>query len=247
MKNWILLTSALLVSQLSIAQNKSLRVALASSLIHPVREIVLEFEKENAIQVELIPGASGTLASQVMNGAPFDVFISADMKYKKILLEAQAIDAQTATIANGKLVAWSRFEIMDYPAGLIDNHQVKTVAIAQPEIAPYGLAAKKYLQLENLWQNIKPKLVYANNISLINQYISSSAVDFAITSQSSQFQLEKQTQGYWYVLNEFDLSLEQIACMIKNSHTKAENELFLNYLNSSKAQAILVKYGYNIP
>ncbi|MEO9966786.1 MAG: molybdate ABC transporter substrate-binding protein [Reichenbachiella sp.] len=232
-----------------IAQPPTVRVALASSLMPAIEEIKTLFESQSHVSIELIPGASGTLANQIIYGAPYDIFISANKKYTLILNQKGLLIQKPSDWVRGKLVLWSDKKIQDWSeensasqiGALLIHPETKSIAIAQPGLAPYGDAAKSYLNSLGLKSQIDDKLIYGNNISITNQYIYTRSANVVITSLTSKIALIDRSTGYWYPIN-YPAELIQTVGILQNSSPEASD--FYDFLFTAPCLSILASYGY---
>lgn len=231
-----------------LAQEKSIRLAVASSLMPVMKEIKVDFESKNDIKVELIPGASGTLANQLLHGAPFDLFISANKKYSQILADADLCKVAPKDWIRGELVIWSYRPIAQWNKSSASNQisnllldpNTKTIAMAQPNLAPYGDVAKLYLDRLGILNKIKDKIIYGNNISITNQYIYTNTAHVVFTSLASKIALTQQTNGYWYTLGQSS-DLTHSLCLLTEKETASK---FYNFLQDSNNSSLLSSFGY---
>jgi len=245
-----LLLLSLFFSFSSNAQDKIIRVALASSLMPAMEEIKRAFESENDVQLDLIPGASGTLTNQILHGAPYDIFISANEKYGQLLDEQGFLAGAPIILVNGALVIWSSRQMTSISnsnhamlAEYLDSPKVKTIAIAQPGLAPYGDAAKTYLIKIGVFDQIQSKLIYGNNLTITNQYIYTKSADVVLTSLSSQIKMKSIAPKYWYS-PEFETHLAHSICLLKNS--RVELLKLQCFMFQPKSISIFEKYGYSL-
>lgn len=231
------------------ANDMKIRVAVAASLALPVQEIASAFEKQHRNQVELSFASSGIFTAQIIQGAPFDVFISADADHPKKLAQQQKTVGAAKTFALGRLVLWSKVKpTPKSPAAFLSGNGIKNLGIANPDLAPFGAAAVKWLKTERIYQKINAKLVYGENIGNVNQFIAAGAVDAALTSLSARQTPQLQHKGYWTILPASQIaSLPHVAVVIKQNNSRNAAKQFLDYLSSAKAQSILAKYGYMKP
>lgn len=241
--------SALLFSCGAKKHNK-VTVAVANNMQYAMEDIVVAFEKKHHIKVEISSGSSGTLATQVKQGAPFDLFISANMRYPDILYKDGYAAKKPEIYANGLLVLWSLQDI-DLEKGISSllSNNVKKFAIANPEVAPYGIAAVQALNNSNLFDKLQHKMVYGEGVSQVNQYIKSEAVDAGLTSKSVLFSPKIKEKGKSV---EIDLKLynpisQGIVFLKKGKQNNEKNaELFYKFMFSEDAKAILTKFGYKV-
>jgi molybdate transport system substrate-binding protein len=225
-----------------------IKVAVAASLSRPFQEIAAEFEKQHPNHIELSFASSGVFTAQIIHGAPFDVFISADAIHPQKLEQQNKIVGTAKTFALGRLVLWSKTQLQQSPAAFLAGKDVKTLGIANPDLAPFGAAAVKWLKTEQLYQKLNSKLVYGENIGNVNQFIASGSVDAALTSLSAKHTPQLQNKGYWTLLPASQIAgLPHVAVVIKQNNSRDAATQFLNYLDSTEAQAVLAKYGYMKP
>jgi len=222
-------------------RQNSLNVAIAASLQKPFEEIAELYENKEHIRIKLISASSGTLSTQIRNNAPFDIFISANKKFAEDLVNDKlAVSAEP--FCQGSLVWWCKKAIP--PEQLkksIKNGDIRRIAIANPELAPYGMAALDWLKSMDL--DTKAKLILGENIGSVNRYIFSNSVDGALTSLSSMHAPELQNNGFWFPLENQVKSDEliQVAVLIRSS---TESNKFYNFILSDEVTIILRKYGY---
>lgn len=222
----------------SIAQVLNIAVSANASLA--LKDIVKEFQKKyKNIKINLIVSSSGKLASQILNGAPYDVFLSADMHYPQILYKNGVVKTKPKVYAYGVLVLWS-FKIKNLNMNSLIT--AKKIAIANPKIAPYGKKALEAINFFKIYKNIKSKLILGESVSQVNQYIIKKLVDVGFTSKSSIFAYAK--KGYWIEIDKNAYSpIKQGIVLISN---KNEAKDFFNFILSEKSKQIFKKYGYEI-
>lgn len=247
MKQWILLICLLIALPISgIAQK--LRIAVAANAQFVSRILAQEFKKQTGIEAEHIVSSSGKLTTQIEQGAPFDVFLSADMKYPQELYSKQLTTAKPEIYAYGTLVMWSKKEI-DLSKGLfsLNNPSVKKIAIANATLAPYGEAAEQALQRTGLLTKLKTKLVYGESIAQVNQYLLTGVADVAFTAKSVVLDPDQKNKGNW---KEVDPKLYKPIAqgVVVLKATTGENlkqaNRFYKFLFSAKAKRIFKQYGY---
>ncbi len=224
---------------------RQLTIATAANVQYPMEELSREFSQETGVRCDVIIGSSGKLTAQIKGGAPYDLFISADMKYPDQLYKAGLTTNKPRVYAFGRLVLWSMTDIKP-SIDLLDSSVVKHIAIANPETAPYGQAAVEALKYFRLYDKIRDKLVYGESISQTNQFIISKTADIGITAKSVVLSPEMKGQGSWTELDESSYTPITQGAVIINRHDKnaADAVIFYNFLFSDTAHAILKKYGY---
>lgn len=222
-------------------------VAVAANMQHPFAALREAFQKDSGIKIKTIVAASGQLTAQIRNGAPFDIFLSADSKYPVALQTSGHAAASPETYALGKLTLWSRMALDSLPAlSELNDKAIRTLGIANPDLAPYGLAAIKALENSGIYQHYAPRLVYAQSIAQLNQYIALGTVDAAITAASARAipQLAAR-KGYWLEIPASCYpAIHQDVVILKNNPSVAQ---FYRFLFSPAAQQILLDYGYLLP
>ena len=230
------------------ARAEAVNVAAASDLSFAVKEIIGGFEHEKGVQVHLTLGSSGNFYAQILNGAPFDVFLSADMDYPR-QLEAKGYAAPGSVFAYGlgALALWVpkdsaiKLEKLGMKALLDDS--VKRIAIANPEHAPYGRAAIAALESGKIYDQVKPKLVLGENVSQAAQFVQSGAAQIGIIALSVAASAPMRESGrYWIVPADLYPLLEQGAVLLKHGGPAAKE--FYQWLHDSETQQILFKYGF---
>jgi molybdate transport system substrate-binding protein len=242
----IILLTLLLQPQ---SQTRKIRVAVAANAQFVARLLKEAYEKEvPATEVELIIGSSGKLATQIKQGAPFDVFLSADNSYPAALHQAGLTQEQPRVYAFGTLIIWTTKNLdLSKGIGLVADARVKKIAIANAQLAPYGQAALQALSHYKLNKAAKPKLVYAESIAQVNQYVLSGAADLGFTSKSVVLEPNMKGKGKWIpVAATAYPRIAQSAVLLKSARNRnyTQAQRFYNFLYSSKAKAIFKKYGY---
>lgn len=222
-----------------------LTVAAASDLTPAFEEIGREFEASEKSKVVFVFGSTGLLTRQIENGAPFDVFAAANDSYIDQLQEKGLIVPGTKTIyGRGRIVMWTT---ADSPLKLekiqdLANPDVHRIAIANPDHAPYGQAAREALEAAGIWETVRPKLVYGDNIRQTLQFAETGNVDVAIMALS----LTVQSKGRW-VLIPSDLHREilQGIGVIKGTQQEEAARKFISFVSGEKGRNILKKYGFS--
>ena len=244
---YILTLSLLIFTGCSTADDeKVLYVAAASDLYHALTEIGDAFTEETGVEIKYTYGSTGLLTQQIQEGAPFDLFLAAHESYIDRLIERDAVlEDSKKHYSIGRIVLMqSTTEEVDLNIEFLLNDEVKNVAIANPEHAPYGKAAQESLEAWGIWEEIKPKLVYAENIRQAYQYVESGNADVGIIALALMNQTEFQ-----YELIEDDSHepiLQALAIPLQAEH-KQLSEDFSDFILSESGQDILKKYGFDIP
>jgi len=229
-----------------------LRVAAASDLSFVLPEIVAGFEKQSGAQVRLSFGSSGNFAAQLQNGAPFDVFMAADISYPRKLIEGGFADGGTlVTYGSGRIVVWvpktSKLDFERQGLRTLADPQVSKIAIANPQHAPYGRAAVAALRHEKIYDALKRKLVLGENVSQAAQFVQSGNADAGIVALSLVLAPGMSDKGkYWVVPTDLYPALEQAAVVVKSSTQPKLARAFIEYLGSPDAKELLRRYGFAI-
>lgn len=233
------------------ATGPDLRVAAAADLQAALPAIAAQFEKETGQHVALTFGSSGNFSTQIANGAPFDVFMSADIDYPTRLEQAGLADRGSLyEYATGRLVIWTRNDSgIDVTRGLaeLDDAHVRRIAIANPAHAPYGRAAVAAIRHERLYDRVQSKFVLGENISQTAQFARSGNADVGLIALSLALSPALKSAGsYVEVPATFYPAIEQAAVVIASSRQKALATRFVDSLKQPPAKAILRSYGFAV-
>lgn len=243
-KRAFILLSCLLLSVSAFAQN--LKVATAANLQAVIKVLGADFAKKTGIEVEPIVGSSGNLSTQISNGAPFDVFLSADMEFPQKLFTTGFALQKPVVYASGSLIICSSKDIeFDNWERMLLTPAIKKVAFANPAIAPYGKAAVEALKLKGIYPEIQSKIVLGESIAQVNTYITTGSVDVGFTTQALVKDAEGKTKLYWKAIDTKDYSpIEQGIVILKHAEGNANAEKFYQYILSADAKKIFKEYGY---
>jgi molybdate transport system substrate-binding protein len=228
---------------------EELNVAAAADLNFAFQEIAKKYQQDTGNTLKLSFGSSGNFFAQIQNGAPFDLYFSADIDFpRKLEAAGQGEPGTLWKYAVGKIVLWvPNGSKLDLARGLevLRDPTVKKIAIANPRHAPYGRAAEAAMKKAGVYDAVSSKLVLGENISQAAQFIDSGNADIGIIALSLALAPSMQTRGRYVAVSE-DLypPIEQGAIVIKSSARKDLARQFLEYLKRPEAQAILKKYGF---
>lgn len=245
----LILLSALAGVSPSMASDSPL-VAVASGMQFAIREIAASFEQDTGIELRLTLGASGKLFRQIENNAPFELFISADDSLARKLEQAGRALTPRVVIARGRLAVFaangSMLQVDSSLQGLgnaLAANKLRKFAIANPAHAPYGQRAKEALQYAGLWERVKDKLVIGENVAQAAQFAISGAAQGGIVAHSLLLSDRTGGRGHYALLPEsWHQPILHSMVMLENSDQTTMT--FYRYLQSSKAQQILARYGY---
>ena len=229
-----------------------IKIAVASNFYPTMKELVKHFElitnnSDTTNNIVLISGSSGKHYAQILNGAPFDLFFSADKLRPNMLEKEEVFNNQSRfTYALGKLALWSPFnEYVDSDGQVLYNDDFRFLAIANPKIAPYGIASKETLISMNLWQDMEEKLVKGENIAQTFQFAKSGNAKLGFVSYSQILSLNSSSEGsYWLVPQSMYQPIEQQAILLKDSSLGKD---FLSFIKSNEALDIIKRNGYDLP
>jgi molybdate transport system substrate-binding protein len=234
------------------AQAAPLLVAAASDLSYCIDDLAAAFRQaEPQAELKVSLGASGNFFAQIRNGAPYEVFLSADMGYPEQLARLGAAEAATLTpYAVGRIALWTLDARFDPAQGtaLLRDARVTRVAIASPETAPYGRAARAALQRDGLWAELQPKLVIGENIAQTAQFVQSGNAQLGIVSLAALHSPRLAGVGRYAVIPDTGLPpIEQGAVVTRRGAGNPLAARFVRFLHSPAARAILTRNGYSLP
>jgi molybdate transport system substrate-binding protein len=231
---------------------QEITVAAAADLQFVMQDVAARFQSETGKSVKLIYGSSGNFAQQLQNGAPFDMFFSANRDYPKQLEAAGLTEPGSFyQYAVGKIVVWvpndSKLDVGSGLKALLDP-TIKKIAIANPEHAPYGKAAVAAMQKENIYDQVKDKFVLGENISQTASFVVSGSADVGIVALSLALSPNMKDKGRYSEVPADDYPpIEQACVIIRSSKNKTIAEQFQKFIHSSTIRAIFQKYGFDIP
>jgi len=245
----IVLALALCAPRAAAAQpaTASLVVYAAADLDRAFREIKPLFERTTGARVTLVMGSTGNLAKQIEHGAPADVFFAANESFVDELRAAGAIIPQTRTLyAQGRIVLAvpAKSAIAVRELGDLLKPEVRRVAIANPAHAPYGQAAKEALERAGVWEKVKPKLVYGENIRHALQFVETGAVEAGIVALSIA---DAPGIAYAPIDPALYAPLDQVAAVVKRSPHPDLGAAFIQFVNGAEGRPILKRYGFRLP
>jgi molybdate transport system substrate-binding protein len=249
--NRVLIVACLLLACRS-ASGQGLTVAAASDLQSALPAIASQFEKETGQRVRLTFGSSGNFFTQIQNGAPFDVFLSADINYPRRLEgSGEAERGSVYEYATGRLVLWTRKDSgIDLRRGLtvLADARVRRIAVANPEHAPYGRAAVAALRHEELYERVRDKFVLGENISQAAQFAESGGADVGLLALALAMSPALKSSGTYIDIPEsWHPPIAQAAVVLSSSRQKPLARQFIDYLKKSDTLRILQSYGFATP
>jgi molybdate transport system substrate-binding protein len=222
-------------------------VAVAANFTAPMRLIAQGFEAESSHKLLLSFGSTGKFYAQIRNGAPFDVFLSADdTTTLRLEKDALAVPGSRFIYATGRLVLWSaQPDLVDGSAAVLKSESFRHLAIAAPKLAPYGAAAMQTMQCLGLLSSLQARLVQGESIGQAYSFVASGNAELGFIAMSQVYQAGKLTNGSaWIVPSKLHKPIVQEAALLtraKDSRAAAE---FLSYLKSPPAKAVMQSFGY---
>ena len=241
----IIIAACLLCSSPALAQN--LKVAVAANLQSVIKVLGQDFKQKTGITIEPIVSSSGNLTAQVRNGAPYDVFLSADMAFAETLFKEGFGLKKPVVYARGSLIICSNQDIgFENWERVLMTRRIKKIAIANPSIAPYGKAAQEALKYKGILNDIKSKIVYGESISQVDTYIITGVVDIGFTTLALVKDPANKTRLYWKAIDpRIYAPIEQGMVVLKHGGNNPGAEKFYQYILGPAAKAIFEHYGYN--
>ena len=236
----------------SLINAQTLRIAAASDLQFALPDLAAQYEKQTGVKLAITYGSSGNFFAQIQNGAPLDLFFSADSSYPRKLAEAGFADANSLVIyARGLLVIWlppdSPLDLTAEGFRTLLDPRIQKIAIANPSHAPYGRAAIAALRNVGLYDQLKSKLVLGENVSQAAQFVQSGSAQAGLIALSLALS-PALISGKRYELSGWRYPMiEQSAVVLKSSTNKQAAGAFLEFLKTPEARAIFKRYGYMAP
>lgn len=228
---------------------ETLTVAVAADLKFAMVELAANFERSNpGSHVEVISGSSGKFYQQIVNGAPFDLYFSADIEYPRKIRESGLAASEVKPYALGRLVLWSAKQPVNGGLATLVGDHFSRVAIANPLHAPYGRCAKASLEYYGLLDKVGPKLVFGENVAQAAQFAQTGAADAAIIALSLATAPTMKDQGKYFLIDEHSHPpLEQGYVVLKRAKANPDAEKFSAFIASKEARKIFRNYGFRLP
>lgn len=237
---------------LALCAAQDLTIAAASDLQFVLPEIVSAFEKQAGKKVRVVYGSSGNFFAQIQNGAPFDLFFSADVDYPR-RLEAAGLTRPGSLYlyATGKIVVWtpagSALDLARLGLQALRPTEVKRIAIANPAHAPYGRAAKAALENSGVYAQVKDRLILGENISQAAQFVQTGNAQAGILALSLALSPRMRSGSYWVVPQDLYPPLEQAAVVVKATKNLSAAEKFMGFVKSDAGVGVLKRFGFVPP
>ena len=236
---------------LSTATAEEVRVAVAANFLTTLNEIITNFQIDTGHTVVVSSGSSGKLYAQIKNGAPFELFFSADVKHPQLLEEeGLAVKGSRFVYAVGRLTLWSPDSTMVSRDGqaILSKGRFEHLAIANPKTAPYGLAAEQTLKKLDLWDSLKDRMVQGENIGQTFQFVFSKNAQLGFVALSQVLDPKIKGSGSrWDVPASFHDPLEQEVVLLMTGQNHSGAKVFLEHVKGDKSRAIIERFGYGLP
>ncbi|MCD0490173.1 molybdate ABC transporter substrate-binding protein [Pedobacter sp. MC2016-14] len=231
-------------------QAQTVRVAVAANAQFVLQKLKADFEHKTGVTVEIISGSSGKLSSQIQSGAPYDVFLSADMEFTELIYNRGFALSKPREYATGSLIVCSASgaDVRNWKK-IVSTATIVKFAVANPKTAPYGKAAEEALNHFKLYKAISGQLVFGESINQVNTYIVKKVVELGFTTESLVYEMPEGTQLKWLRIDKSAYKPIRQGCVLLK-HAKSGSYLnsrkFYDYLFSPAAKSIFKQYGYGV-
>lgn len=235
---------------IGVAHAEKVTIAAAADLKFAMADIVQTYEQTHpGDKIEVVYGSSGKFFTQIQQGAPYDLFFSADILYPRELEKAGTAGGKVTPFAVGRIVLWSpTLDASKMTLQSLTSPEIKHIAIANPKHAPYGKRAEEALKAANVWNQVKPKLVYGENISHTAQLVESGNAQVGVLALALVLNPQLASKGkYWLIPDNLHEPLEQGYVLTKRGTNNAAAKAFAVYMNSPESRAVMTRYGFVLP
>ncbi len=245
--NIVLLTACLISLGCAEQAKDKVTIAAAANTQYALKELAGSYTTKTGIECDLVISSSGKLTAQILEGAPYDLFLSADLKYPQLIYSEGLSKAPPEIYAYGKLVLWTADTSLEPTMDLLTDSTVRKIAVANPRTAPYGKAAIEVLNTHELLEEVGPKLIYGESIAQANQFVTTRAARLGFSSLSTVLYDSIGKRSNWLVIPDSDHEpIGQAAIIIdRNQERNEAAQKFYDYLYSEEATIILEEYGYS--
>lgn len=234
----------------AMAHAEKITVAAAADLKFAMDEIVTIFKRGHpADQVDVIYGSSGKFHTQIQQGAPYDLYFSADIGFPRALVKAGLAGSEAKPYAFGRIVLWSAsMDASKMTLASLTDPKITRIAIANPKHAPYGKRAEEALRASRLWEKVESKLVYGENIAQTAQFVQTGNAQVGVIALALAVNPELAGKGgYWLIPDKLHEPLEQGFVITKRAESNVLAKQFADYMGSKPARAVMTKYGFVLP
>ena len=232
------------------AHAEKITVAAAADLKFAMTEIVASFKSSNpGEEIDVIYGSSGKFHTQIQQGAPYDLFFSADIAFPRELMKRGLAASEVKSYAVGRIALWStRLDATKMRLEGLTDPKIIRIAIANPKHAPYGKRAEEALRASGLWEKVEPRLVYGENVAHTAQFVQTGNAEVGIIALALAVNPELAAKGgYWLIPDNLHEPLEQGFIVTKRAERSALAKRFSDYMASTSARSVMTKYGFLLP
>jgi molybdate transport system substrate-binding protein len=232
------------------AHAEKITIAAAADLKFAMDEIVGTYKKANsADEIDVVYGSSGKFQTQIQQGAPYDLYFSADISFPRDLAKNGFAASEVKPYAVGRIVLWSAsLDASKMTLNSLTDPKITRIAIANPQHAPYGKRAEEALRASGLWDKVEPKLVYGENIAHTAQFVQTGNAQVGVIALSLALNPELSGKGgYWLIPDKLHEPLEQGYIITRQAAGNALAKRFAEYMGSKPARAVMTKYGFVLP
>ena len=232
----------------SFSYAETITIAAAANVQYALDELIKEFKKENpSVKIKKVVASSGKLTAQIIRNAPYDIFLSADMKYPEYLYKKGYTTTKPKVYAYGILVLYTMKNIKIKNINDLTDPKIKKIALPNPKTAPYGRASKETLEYYGIYKKVSQKIIYGESVGQSTQYIVKKLVDIGFTAKSIVLSPKLKGKGYWIEIDKKAYNpIKQGIVILKNGKNKKYVKKFYNFIFSEKGRNILKKYGYKV-
>ncbi len=245
---WLLFVCVMLLALPAHAEK--ITIAAAADMKFAMEEIATVFRQANPKEeVEVIYGSSGHAFTQIQQGAPYDLYFSADINYPRELVKVGLTASEPELYAIGRITLWSSsLDATKMTLESLTDPKIEHIAIANPKHAPYGKRAEEALRAAGLWEKLEPKLVYGENIVKSAQFVQSGNAQVGIIALSLVVNPELAGKGgYWLIPDNLHEPLEQAFIITKRAEKNGLAKRFAEYMKSKESRAVMIRYGFVLP
>ena len=248
LRRTVLIVLCLLLSNSAQADNQ-LTIAAAADLRFAMEDVLAAYRSQHPeAQIDVIYGSSGKMTTQIMNGAPYDIFFSADIAFPERLYREGFAVTEPSVYAIGRIVLWSkRHDATDLSLQDLTQRRIRRIAIAQPSHAPYGLRAQEALQAVGVWDDIQSKLVFGENIAQVAQMTQAQAADVGIIALSLALAPALAKDGHTLIDDALHNPLTQGYVVTRHGKENSLARDFAEYMQQEAARTIMETYGFVLP
>ena len=240
--------AVLIICNIAHAQ---ITVATAANMRYAMEDLRMDFTRMNGTEVKAVYGSSGKLVTQIKNGAPFDIFVSADVGYADSAAKWGYAASKPRIYAYGKLALWTMKNFdLKRGLGVLADSGIGKIAIGDPKVTVYGPASIEAMKKAGVYDKVKTQFVFADNIGQVAEFIVTQSADIGLTAVSIAMSEQMRGKGTWVTVDSaLYPPIGQAAILLKygEDNNPASAGAFYEYLYSEKARAILKRYGYSVP